>query len=79
MPATAEPDAIKTDEYDLVVPGSGEGSKFLSWTLAKQGQRGAMVERRWIGGTCLTRIVISGEAKPQSFYHGCTADSKEKS
>jgi pyruvate/2-oxoglutarate dehydrogenase complex dihydrolipoamide dehydrogenase (E3) component len=40
------------EEYDLVVLGSGEGSKFLAWTLAKQGQRVAVVEQRWIGGSC---------------------------
>ena len=40
------------EEYDLVVLGSGEGSKFLAWTLASQGQRVAVVEQRWIGGSC---------------------------
>ena len=43
---------IKPEEYDLVVIGSGEGSKFLAWTLARQGQRVAMIERKWIGGSC---------------------------
>jgi pyruvate/2-oxoglutarate dehydrogenase complex dihydrolipoamide dehydrogenase (E3) component len=41
-----------TEEYDLVVLGSGEGSKYLAWTLARQGQRVAVVEQRWIGGSC---------------------------
>jgi pyruvate/2-oxoglutarate dehydrogenase complex dihydrolipoamide dehydrogenase (E3) component len=40
------------EEYDLVVLGSGEGSKYLAWTLARQGQRVATVEERWIGGSC---------------------------
>jgi pyruvate/2-oxoglutarate dehydrogenase complex dihydrolipoamide dehydrogenase (E3) component len=39
-------------EYDLVVLGSGEGSKYVAWTLAKQGKRVAVVEQRWIGGSC---------------------------
>ena len=43
---------ITPQEYDLVIIGSGEGSKFLAWTLARQGQRVAMVERKWIGGSC---------------------------
>jgi pyruvate/2-oxoglutarate dehydrogenase complex dihydrolipoamide dehydrogenase (E3) component len=51
-PAMTESNSITPEEYDLVVIGSGEGSKFLAWTLAKQGQRVAMVERRWIGGSC---------------------------
>jgi pyruvate/2-oxoglutarate dehydrogenase complex dihydrolipoamide dehydrogenase (E3) component len=40
------------EEYDLVVLGSGEGSKYVAWTLAKQGQRVAVVEREYIGGSC---------------------------
>ena len=42
------------EDYDLVVLGSGEGSKYLAWTLANQGQRVAVVEQRWIGGSCRT-------------------------
>jgi pyruvate/2-oxoglutarate dehydrogenase complex dihydrolipoamide dehydrogenase (E3) component len=45
-------DDMIIEEYDLVVLGSGEGSKFVAWTLAKQGQRVAVVERKWIGGSC---------------------------
>jgi len=41
-----------TEDYDLVILGSGEGSKFLAWTLARQGQRVAAIEQRWIGGSC---------------------------
>ena len=44
--------AISVEEYDLVVLGSGEGSKFLAWTQARQGKRVAVVEQRWIGGSC---------------------------
>jgi len=40
------------EEFDLVVLGSGEGGKFLAWTLAKEGKRVAMVERQYIGGSC---------------------------
>src|SRR5579859_1904564 len=43
---------IAPEEYDLVIIGSGEGSKFLAWTIARQGQRVAMIERKWIGGSC---------------------------
>jgi pyruvate/2-oxoglutarate dehydrogenase complex dihydrolipoamide dehydrogenase (E3) component len=43
---------MKTEEFDLVVLGSGEGSKFLAWTLAKQGKRVSVIERKWIGGSC---------------------------
>jgi pyruvate/2-oxoglutarate dehydrogenase complex dihydrolipoamide dehydrogenase (E3) component len=44
----------KTDpeEYDLVVLGSGAGSKLAAWTLAEQGKRVAVIERKYIGGSC---------------------------
>ena len=44
--------AVTAEDFDLVVLGSGEGSKFLAWTLARQGKRVAVVEQRWIGGSC---------------------------
>ena len=45
-------EATEAQEYDLVVLGSGEGGKYLAWTLAKQGKRVAVVERKYIGGSC---------------------------
>src|SRR5438552_12670179 len=40
------------EEYDLVILGSGEPGKYLAWTLAAQGRRVAVVERRYVGGSC---------------------------
>jgi pyruvate/2-oxoglutarate dehydrogenase complex dihydrolipoamide dehydrogenase (E3) component len=40
------------ERYDLVVVGSGEGGKYLAWHTAQLGLRTAVVERRWIGGSC---------------------------
>src|SRR6201984_1449349 len=40
------------EEYDLVVLGSGAGSKLAAWTLAQQGKRVAVIERKYIGGSC---------------------------
>src|SRR5215471_4782451 len=40
------------EEYDLVVLGSGAAGKLLAWTLASQGRRTAVVERRYVGGSC---------------------------
>src|SRR5262245_44327508 len=42
----------KTEEYDLVVLGSGTGSKVAAWTTAEQGKRVALIERKYIGGSC---------------------------
>src|SRR4051812_29385835 len=40
------------EEYDVVVLGSGEAGKYLAWTLAKQGMRAIVIERKYIGGSC---------------------------
>ena len=47
---TATPSEIK--EYDVVVLGCGEGGKYIAWTLAKRGKRVAVIERKYIGGSC---------------------------
>src|SRR5262252_5629974 len=40
------------ERYDVLVLGSGFGGKLLAWHLARSGRRTAVVERRWIGGSC---------------------------
>jgi pyruvate/2-oxoglutarate dehydrogenase complex dihydrolipoamide dehydrogenase (E3) component len=40
------------EEYDLLILGSGAGSKLLAWTFAGQGQSVAVVERKYVGGSC---------------------------
>lgn len=40
------------EEYDVVVLGSGAAGKLLAWTLAAQGKRLAVIERRYVGGAC---------------------------
>jgi choline dehydrogenase-like flavoprotein len=34
-----------SDEYEIIVVGSGEGGKYLAWTMAKQGKRVLVIER----------------------------------
>jgi pyruvate/2-oxoglutarate dehydrogenase complex dihydrolipoamide dehydrogenase (E3) component len=40
------------EAYEDLVLGSGAGGKLLSWHLARSGRRVAVVERRYIGGSC---------------------------
>jgi pyruvate/2-oxoglutarate dehydrogenase complex dihydrolipoamide dehydrogenase (E3) component len=40
------------EQYEVLVLGSGEGGKYLAWHQAKSGRRTAVVERKWIGGSC---------------------------
>src|SRR2546427_10860777 len=44
--------AIKAEEYDLLILGSGAAGKLLSWTLAKKGMKTVVVERKYVGGSC---------------------------
>jgi len=40
------------EHFDAVILGSGQGGKRLAWHLARAGRRVAVVERRWVGGSC---------------------------
>jgi pyruvate/2-oxoglutarate dehydrogenase complex dihydrolipoamide dehydrogenase (E3) component len=40
------------ERFDILVLGSGAGGKLLAWHMARSGRRTAVVERRWIGGSC---------------------------
>jgi pyruvate/2-oxoglutarate dehydrogenase complex dihydrolipoamide dehydrogenase (E3) component len=40
------------EQFEVLILGSGFGGKLLAWHLAQSGRRTAVVERRWIGGSC---------------------------
>jgi pyruvate/2-oxoglutarate dehydrogenase complex dihydrolipoamide dehydrogenase (E3) component len=40
------------EQLEVLVLGSGTGGKLLAWHLAQSGHKTAVVERRWIGGSC---------------------------
>src|SRR5271154_7182152 len=40
------------EKYEILVLGSGEAGKWMAWTMADEGHRTAMVERKWLGGSC---------------------------
>jgi len=44
---TSEPEV-----YDIVILGSGEGGKYIAWTMAKKGKKVVVIERKWVGGSC---------------------------
>lgn len=41
-----------TQQFDLLIIGSGEAGKNLAWTMGKAGKHTAVVERKLIGGSC---------------------------
>src|SRR6266852_2075809 len=40
------------EAFDLVILGGGTGTTNTTWTCAGQGQRAAVIERQYIGGSC---------------------------
>ena len=40
------------EKYDVILLGNGTGGKVMAWTMAKEGKRTAVVERKYIGGSC---------------------------
>ena len=42
----------QSEPIEVLVLGSGFGGKLLAWHMARSGRRTAVVEQRWIGGSC---------------------------
>jgi pyruvate/2-oxoglutarate dehydrogenase complex dihydrolipoamide dehydrogenase (E3) component len=40
------------ERFGTLILGSGQGGKLLAWHLARGGERVAVIERRWVGGSC---------------------------
>ncbi|MGO4690731.1 dihydrolipoyl dehydrogenase family protein [Glaciibacter sp. 2TAF33] len=53
MPAGPE-----VEDFDLVIVGGGKAGKTLAMDRAKAGRRVALVEQKWIGGTCINVACI---------------------
>jgi pyruvate/2-oxoglutarate dehydrogenase complex dihydrolipoamide dehydrogenase (E3) component len=43
---------IQPEEFDLVILGGGTGSTLAAWTFASEGKRVAVVDRKYVGGSC---------------------------
>src|SRR5258705_10125696 len=42
----------QAEQFHIVILGSGQGGKLLAWHLGRSGKKVAVVERRWVGGSC---------------------------
>src|ERR1700716_1062315 len=40
------------EQFEVLILGSGQGGKLLAWHMSRSRRRTAVVERRWIGGSC---------------------------
>jgi pyruvate/2-oxoglutarate dehydrogenase complex dihydrolipoamide dehydrogenase (E3) component len=45
-------DRSTPEEFDVVILGGGTGSTVAAWTFASEGKRVAVVDRKYIGGSC---------------------------
>jgi pyruvate/2-oxoglutarate dehydrogenase complex dihydrolipoamide dehydrogenase (E3) component len=43
---------MSPEHVEFLILGSGQGGKLLAWHMAQSGRRTAVVERRWVGGSC---------------------------
>jgi pyruvate/2-oxoglutarate dehydrogenase complex dihydrolipoamide dehydrogenase (E3) component len=50
--SSTQPGKMRPEEFDLVILGGGTGSTIAAWTFAGEGKRVAVVERKYIGGSC---------------------------
>ena len=49
VPLAKEP---QIEDFDLLILGGGTGSTVAAWTFAGEGKRIAVIERKYIGGSC---------------------------
>jgi pyruvate/2-oxoglutarate dehydrogenase complex dihydrolipoamide dehydrogenase (E3) component len=42
----------EVDHYEVLILGSGEAGKYIAWHMASSGKKTALIERRYIGGSC---------------------------
>jgi Pyridine nucleotide-disulphide oxidoreductase len=45
-------DEYSAEDFDVVILGDGTGSTVAAWTLAAEGKRVAVIDRKYIGGSC---------------------------
>ena len=65
---------VQLEEFDLVILGGGTGATIAAWTFAAEGKRVAVIERKYIGGSCpniacLPSKNIIHSAKVASYFH----------
>ena len=64
----------QVEDFDLLILGGGTGSTIAAWTFAGEGKRVAVIDRKYIGGSCpniacLPSKNIIHSAKLASYFH----------
>ena len=63
------------ERFETLILGSGNGGMYLAWHMARSGRRTAVVERRWIGGSCEAQAAGRRPANPRP--NGANASKRE--
>src|SRR5580658_10501437 len=42
----------QSEEFDIVILGSGQAGSFIAWTMAGKGKKVVAIERKWVVGSC---------------------------
>jgi pyruvate/2-oxoglutarate dehydrogenase complex dihydrolipoamide dehydrogenase (E3) component len=50
--SSANVSETQPEEFDIVILGGGTGATLAAWTLAAEGKRVAIIDRKYIGGSC---------------------------
>lgn len=50
--STRAVNTMEPEEFDLVILGGGTGSTIAAWIFAGEGKRVAVVDCKYIGGSC---------------------------
>lgn len=64
----------RLEDFDVVILGGGTGSTLAAWTFAAEGKKVAVIDRRYIGGSCpniacLPSKNVIHSAKVASYFH----------
>jgi phytoene dehydrogenase-like protein len=60
----------QSEQFEVLVLGSGTGGKPIAWYMAQSGRRTAVVERRWVGGSCPNIACMPSEASDRKGLRG---------
>ena len=63
----------EVEQRDVLVLGSGEAGKYIAWTMAASGRKTALIERRYIGGSCPNIACLPSKNVIYSAYVAHTA------
>ena len=44
--------SVQAEDFDLLILGGGTGSTVAAWAFASEGKHVAVIDRKYIGGSC---------------------------